>query len=84
HKAHGLDLLAQRWGIAHDQVLAFGDGGNDLEMLRQSGFSFAMDNAPQRVKQAARYAAPSNNEQGVLQVIEQMLAGEGPFSATQA
>jgi FMN hydrolase / 5-amino-6-(5-phospho-D-ribitylamino)uracil phosphatase len=43
-----------------------------------------MDNAPQRVKQAARFAAPSNNEQGVLQVIEQMLAGEGPFSATQA
>ncbi|WP_336748201.1 Cof-type HAD-IIB family hydrolase [Pantoea vagans] len=81
HKAHGLDLLAKRWGITHDQVLVFGDGGNDLEMLKQSGFSFAMDNAPQRVKQAARYAAPSNNEQGVLQVIEQMLAGEGPFAA---
>ncbi|PZL97610.1 HAD family hydrolase [Pantoea graminicola] len=84
HKAHGLDLLARRWGISHDQVLAFGDGGNDLEMLRQSGFSFAMANAPERVKQAARYAAPANNEQGVLQVIEQMLAGSGPFSATSA
>ncbi|WP_313654556.1 Cof-type HAD-IIB family hydrolase [Pantoea sp.] len=84
HKAHGLDLLARRWGISHDQVLAFGDGGNDLEMLRQSGFSFAMANAPERVKQAARYAAPSNNEQGVLQVIEQMLAGSGPFSTASA
>ncbi|MGF7164199.1 hypothetical protein FHW04_000504 [Pantoea sp. AN62] len=81
HKAHGLDLLAQRWGIGHHQVLAFGDGGNDLEMLKQSGFSFAMGNAPERVKQAARYQAPTNNQQGVLQVIEQMLAGEGPFAA---
>ena len=79
HKAHGLNLLAQRWGISHDAVLAFGDGGNDLEMLRQSGFSFAMANAPQRIKEATRYLAPGNNDQGVLQVIEQMLAGEPPF-----
>ncbi|WP_312837048.1 Cof-type HAD-IIB family hydrolase [Pantoea sp.] len=80
HKAHGLQLLARRWGIENHQVLAFGDGGNDLEMLAQSGYSFAMANAPQRVKEAARYQAPANNEEGVLQVIEQMLAGEAPFS----
>ncbi|MDE1188434.1 MAG: Cof-type HAD-IIB family hydrolase [Pantoea sp.] len=79
HKANGLRLLQSRWGINNDEVLAFGDGGNDLEMLVQSGFSFAMQNAPQRVKQAARYQAPSNNDEGVLQVIEQMLAGQGPF-----
>lgn len=82
HKAHGLDLLAKRWGISHDEVLAFGDGGNDLEMLKQSAFSFAMENAPQRVKESARYLAPHNNEQGVLQVIEHMLAGEAPFTPT--
>jgi len=80
HKANGLNILAQRWGIDHQQVLAFGDGGNDLEMLRQSGFSFAMANAPQRVKEAARYAAPANSDAGVLQVIEKMLAGEPPFA----
>lgn len=80
HKANGLNILAQRWGIGHQQVLAFGDGGNDLEMLKQSGFSFAMANAPQRIKEAARYAAPANNEAGVLQVIEQMLAGAPPFA----
>lgn len=57
---------------------------DDLEMLRQSGFSFAMGNAPQPVMQAARYVASSNHDQGVLQVIEQMLAGEGPFSAMQS
>ncbi len=76
HKANRLNILAQRWGIEHHQVLAFGDGSNDLEMLKQSGFSFAMANAPQRVKAAARYAAPANNDASVLQVIEKMLAGE--------
>ncbi len=80
HKGHGLDLLGKRWGIDRSEILVFGDGGNDLEMLQQSGFSFAMANAPQKVKDAARYEAPSNNEEGVLQVIEQMLAGKPPFS----
>ncbi|ORM73385.1 sugar-phosphatase [Pantoea wallisii] len=80
HKANGLRLLQDRWGISSDNVLAFGDGGNDLEMLTQSRFSFAMQNAPQRVKEAARYVAPLNSEEGVLQVIEQMLAEEGPFA----
>ena len=79
HKAHGLSLLQQRWGIADRQVLAFGDGGNDLEMLYQAGFGFAMANAPERVKAAARYQAPSNNQQGVLEVIQQLLDGRAPF-----
>ena len=79
HKGHGLDLLGERWGIKRSEILVFGDGGNDLEMLQQSGFSFAMANAPQKVKDAARFQAPSNNEEGVLQVIEQMLAGKPPF-----
>lgn len=81
HKGHGLDLLAKRWGIARSEILAFGDGGNDAEMLQYAGFSFAMANAPQKVKQVARYQAPVNNEEGVLQVIEQMLAGQPPFTA---
>lgn len=80
HKAHGLALLQQRWGIGPQQVLAFGDGGNDLEMLHQAGFGFAMANAPERVKAAARYQAPTNNQQGVLEVIQQLLDGRAPFA----
>ncbi|MDU4092774.1 MAG: Cof-type HAD-IIB family hydrolase [Pantoea sp.] len=80
HKAHGLALLQQRWGIAHEQVVAFGDGGNDLEMLSQAGFGFAMANAPDRVKAAAEYQAPSNNHEGVLEVIQQLLEGRHPFA----
>lgn len=79
HKAHGLALLQQRWGIANPQVVAFGDGGNDLEMLSQAGFGYAMANAPERVKAAAGYLAPTNNQQGVLEIIQQLLDGRPPF-----
>ena len=79
HKGHALNLLAQRWGISNKEILAFGDGCNDIEMLKIAGFSFAMKNSVQIVKNTARYLAPSNNDEGVLIVIEDMLSGKKPF-----
>ena len=49
-------------------------------MLRQAGFSFAMANAKPHIKAAARYEAPHNNDEGVLDVIEKALNGEAPFN----
>lgn len=80
HKANGVKRIQQRYGIADSEVLAFGDGGNDLEMLRHAGFGFAMSNGSDAAKAAARYQAPSNNEEGVLQVIDDVLAGRHPFN----
>ena len=80
HKANGLRILQQRWGIEDSEVVAFGDSGNDVEMLRQSGFSFAMANARPHIKAAARFEAPHNNDEGVLNVIEKVLNGEAPFN----
>jgi len=80
HKGHGLRLLQKKWGIADSEVLAFGDGGNDIEMLQQAGFGFAMENAPQAIKDIAAYRAPGNDEAGVLIVIDQMLARADPFN----
>jgi HAD-superfamily hydrolase, subfamily IIB len=80
HKANGLRLLQKRWNIDDSEVLAFGDSGNDIEMLRQSGFGFAMANASDAVKAVANYRAPHNNDEGVLTVIEQALNGESPFA----
>lgn len=79
HKAHGLALLQQKWQIADQDVLAIGDNYNDLEMLEKAGFSFAMDNAVPALKQVARFAAKSNEQEGVLEVIDSLLAGEYPF-----
>ena len=80
HKANGLRILQKRWGIDDREVVAFGDSGNDVEMLRQSGFSFAMANARPHIKSAARFEAPHNNDEGVLNVIEKVLNGEAPFN----
>lgn len=73
HKAHGINLLQEQWNIADDEVAAFGDSGNDLEMLQKAGFSFAMNNANDGVRQVARYSAPANNEEGVLETIDHIL-----------
>lgn len=80
HKANGVKRIQQRYGIEDHEVLAFGDGGNDLEMLRHAGFGFAMSNGSEAAKAAAGYRAPSNDEQGVLQVIERCLSDERPFA----
>lgn len=79
HKAHGLRILQERWGIQDSEVVTFGDGGNDIEMLRQAGFSFAMDNAPEKIKQIAGYQTDHCNDQGVLNVIDKILNKEAPF-----
>lgn len=72
HKASGLDKLAERWGIDPAECATFGDGGNDIEMLRWAGHGYAMANATDEVKEAADYICPSNNEQGVLSTLEEL------------
>ncbi len=79
HKANGLRILQQRWGIEDSEVVTFGDSGNDLEMLRQAGFGFSMENAAPEAINAARYRAPHNNQQGVLEVIDRVLNRQAPF-----
>lgn len=74
HKAWGLQQLAQRWGISADECVAFGDGGNDVEMLRWAGTGYAMANAPQEVKDAANEVCPSNDEDGVLETLDQLFS----------
>ena len=80
HKAHGLALLQQQWQISSDEIVAMGDGGNDMEMLSQSGYSFAMANAQPALKQVAAYQTESNNEEGALNVIERVLTRQAPFN----
>lgn len=72
HKASGLAQLVQRWRITPEQCVAFGDGGNDIEMLKYCGRSYAMQNAPENVKEAAKFVCPSNEEDGVLEVLDKL------------
>ncbi len=72
-KATGLRYLLDRWNIRPEECVAFGDSDNDIAMLSMVGRSYAMQNAPQNVKDAAQFVAPPCTEDGVLQVLEQLL-----------
>lgn len=73
NKGVALDFLARRWGISPNEVMVFGDSGNDLEMLEYATYSYAMEGSPEEVIRAAKFVAPSNNQSGVLEVVEQVL-----------
>jgi hypothetical protein len=64
--------------VPAEQVLAFGDMPNDLAMLEWAGTSYAMANAHPSVLALARHTAPSNQEDGVAVVLEQLFGLGGP------
>ena len=73
-KGSGLMQLAEILGLNRNQVMAFGDGGNDVTMLQSAGMGIAMGNASAAVKEAARYVGPTNVDDGVAQVLETLVA----------
>lgn len=70
HKAWGLQELLKRWDIKAEEIMAFGDSENDVEMLQLAGISYAMENADDKAKAVATNFAPSNIQAGVYQVLE--------------
>ena len=83
-KGSGLMQLAQILGLEHGQVMAFGDGGNDVSMLQSAGVGVAMGNACAEAKEAAACVGPTNNEDGVAQVLEALVCGEEQVRAVCA
>lgn len=73
HKATGLKELMKRHHWQPDELMAFGDGQNDMTMLQLVGESYAMANGDPRVIKLAKYKAPTNDENGVLVTIENYL-----------
>lgn len=70
HKALGLDVLLEHWGLRREQAAVFGDSANDVEMVRAAGTGVAMANASRPALEAADPVAPGNAEDGVLAVLE--------------
>ena len=75
NKAAGLEVICQRYGIEAADTIAFGDGLNDIDMLRWAGQAVAMSNAPAEVRAVADVVAPNHHDDGVAAVIEQLLKG---------
>ena len=69
-KAKCLEKLLERMQIDRKNVIACGDGFNDLSMIEFAGLGVAMANAQQVVKNAADYITLSNEEDGVAAVVE--------------
>lgn len=70
NKGTALVELGSMLGIEREQIMACGDGDNDVEMLREVGFGVAMGNAIEKAKAVADYITVSNDEQGAAKAIE--------------
>ncbi|MGG7572612.1 HAD family hydrolase [Streptomyces sirii] len=76
-KAGTLAHCCAERGITPDEVVAFGDMPNDIEMLSWAGTSYAMANAHPEVLAATTHRTASNNDDGVAIVIEEILQERG-------
>lgn len=72
-KAQCLAQLLEQLGMEREEMIACGDGYNDLSMIQFAGLGVAMENAVLPVRNAADYVTYSNNDEGVAHVVEKFL-----------
>lgn len=79
-KAQSLSVLLEEIGMTKNEMIAIGDGFNDLSMIQYAGLSIAMENAQDVVKQAADFITLSNEEDGVAYAVEKFYLDNSPSS----
>lgn len=72
-KAHSLEKLLEYLKLKQGNMIAVGDGYNDLSMIEYAGLGVAMENAQEVVKKSADYITRSNDEDGVAHVIKKYM-----------
>lgn len=73
NKATGMDAMLSHYGISLSETMAFGDGGNDIEMLRHAAIGVAMGNATDDVKAAADFVTSSVDEDGIALALQRFI-----------
>lgn len=73
NKGIAIKMIQEKFGIKKEETMAFGDYFNDVEMLQEAKYSYAMENAPEDFKKYANFIAGSNEENGVLEVIKEIV-----------
>lgn len=73
-KGKAVAYLQDRLQASPAETMAFGDQRNDIQMLEQAYYSYAVENALEEVKETARFRAESCHQDGVLKVLKQVLA----------
>ncbi|MBQ9840979.1 MAG: HAD family phosphatase [Erysipelotrichaceae bacterium] len=74
-KASGIKAICKELGITMDEVMAFGDSGNDIDMLNAVGYGVVMANGSSEAKAVAKYETLSNEEDGIAYFIEKYIGG---------
>ena len=69
-KATSLDRMLETVGLTREDAICCGDGFNDISMIKYAGVGVAMANARDEVKEAADFVTGSNEEDGLVQVID--------------
>ena len=73
-KALALEKIGRLLGVSREEMVAVGDGYNDLSMLNYAGFSIAMGNAPEDIQKQCDHVTLNNNDDGVALWIEDYLS----------
>lgn len=69
-KNKGIDAIINHFGIKLEETMAFGDGGNDIDMLKHAGIGIAMENAGDNVKEIADYITTSVDDDGITHALK--------------
>lgn len=69
-KQKGIDEMIRHFGFHLEETMSFGDGGNDISMLRHAAIGVAMGNANQEVQQAANHVTASVDEDGIWKALK--------------
>ena len=72
-KSSAVAFLQEYLGITPEETCTFGDNINDIEMLKNAGYSYAVANAREEVKEAAKKVCPSYQEDGVLGILKTLV-----------
>lgn len=72
-KAESLDGILDIIGVKRENTICCGDGFNDISMIKYAGLGVAMENAKPEVKAVADYITVSNNDDGIVKVIEKYI-----------
>lgn len=72
-KAASLDRMLETVGLTREAAICCGDGFNDISMIKYAGVGVAMGNAQPSVKDAADYITGSNDEDGLVEVMEEFI-----------
>jgi 1-deoxy-D-xylulose-5-phosphate reductoisomerase len=73
-KAQALEKLCEVLGLTRENVLAMGDGDNDMPMIQFAGIGVAMENGEEHIRQAADIIADDCNDFGAAKILEQIIA----------